>query len=532
MSRGWTIDTIHPAPGPARGRCGGVDQLNSLESAIAEAPPAPDPGAGPAGPRLAVEFSLDPAAAGRLSRHPAIAGARGGRTRGTAEELIWLDTANGVLAGRGLALEQSQRGLRRMLRTMPEAGPPWLPGSPAETVKAPDLPDGPLVPIAAFSGRRSLVPLATPEGPVQAALITGKLRAVADEAPVARLLLDGAPEAVLGLSGRLAADLPLLPPRAALAEEGRALARGEAPRARRRGPPDLAEAGTVEEALLGAVGHLLEVMLHHAPACRLGAGPEGVHQMRVGLRRLRSVLKVFRPAAGCPALQSFDAGLKTLADRLGPARDWDVFLGGLGAQVGEAMPGDKRIAALLKAAEAKRQAAYAALRAELDGPAFRRLVLAGLGLLLQRPWRLEAEPDRLARLEESLPGSAAALLDKRWHKLCSEGEDIEDHSAEALHEVRLEAKRLRYAAELFAPLWPGKATRRFQKRLSAVQEELGIANDTAVARSLVATLGGGVPAWAIGAVEGFATARVSAARGRAMQAWEDLMVAGPSWTRA
>ena len=54
--------------------------------------------------------------------------------------------------------------------------------------------------------------------------------------------------------------------------------------------------------------------------------------MRVGLRRLRSVLKVFRPAAGCPALQEFDAGLKALADRLGPARDWDVFLGGLGAR--------------------------------------------------------------------------------------------------------------------------------------------------------------------------------------------------------
>ena len=81
------------------------------------------------------------------------------------------------------------------------------------------------------------------------------------------------PEAVLGLAARLADDLPLLPPRAALAEEGRALARGEAPRARRRGPPDLAEAATVEEALLGALGHLLEVMLHHAPACRLGAGP-------------------------------------------------------------------------------------------------------------------------------------------------------------------------------------------------------------------------------------------------------------------
>jgi CHAD domain-containing protein len=287
----------------------------------------------------------------------------------------------------------------------------------------------------------------------------------------------------------------------------------------------------VEEALLGAIGHLLEVMLHHAPGCRLEAGPEGVHQTRVALRRLRSVLKVFRPVSRCPEVDAFDAGLKALADRLGPARDWDVFLSGLGAQVAEAMPGEKRVAALLKAAEARRQAAYAALRAELDGPGFRRLVLSGLGLLLQRPWRAVEDPERPARLEEKLPEFAATLLDKRWHKLCSEGEDIEGHSAEALHEVRLEAKRMRYATELFAPLWPGKATRRFQKRLAALQESLGIANDTAVARSLVASLGTGVPAWAVGVVEGFATARVGSARKQALGAWEDLMLAGPSWTR-
>lgn len=498
-----------------------------------EALPAPEASTEPAGPRLALDFALDPAAATRLSRHSAIAGARGGRTRGGPAELIWLDSAEGRLAAEGLALEEPCRGPRRMLRTMPPPSASWLPGSLPEVVEADAPEDGPLVPVAALSGRTGTIPLTLPEGPVQAVLLAGKLRAVADEMPVARLLLEGAPEAVLALAGRLAADLPLLPPRAALAEEGRALARGEAPRARRRGPPDLSHAATVEEALLGAIGHLLEVMLHHAPACRPEAGPEGVHQTRVALRRLRSALKVFRPAAGCPALQEFDAGLKALADRLGPARDWDVFLGGLGAEVAEAMPGERRIAALLKAAEAKRAAAYAALHTELTGPRFRRLVLDGIALLLRRPWRAaEEEAERLARLEEPLPDYAAALLDKRWHKLRSEGEGIEDHSAEALHEVRLEAKRMRYATELFAPLWPGKATRRFQKRLSALQEDLGIANDTAVARGLVASLGTGVPAWAIGAVEGFASARVGAARRHALEAWDDLMLAGPSWTRA
>jgi CHAD domain-containing protein len=481
---------------------------------------------------------LDPAAAARLPRHPAIAAHRNGRSRGLAEELIWQDTAKGALAAEGLALERPQRGPARLLRTLPDSAGPWRPGTPPEIVED-VLPEAPLVALAAFSGRRSHLALRLPEGPVQAVLLAGKLRAVADERPLARLLLEGPPAAVLTLARSLAAELPLLPPDAALAEAGRALAQGTAPRPRRRGAPDLGTAATVEEALLGALGHLLEVMLHHAPACRLGEGPEGVHQLRVALRRLRSVLKVLRPAVRCAELDAFDAGLKRLAERLGPARDWDVFLGGMGAKVAAAMPGDRRIAALLKAAEGRLHAAYAALRQELDGPGFRLLVLDGLALLLQRPWHgigcaIGQATDAKPRLPPDTPLEefAAPLLARRWRKLAAKGEDIAEHGAAALHELRLEAKRLRYAAELFAPLWPGKPARRFQKRLAALQEALGLANDAAVARGLVASLGGNVPGWAVGAVEGFATARAMPARKRALNAWEELNRAAVFWPEA
>ena len=334
---------------------------------------------------------------------------------------------------------------------------------------------------------------------------------------------------MLARAAALAADLHLLPPTASLAEEGRALARGEPPRPRRRGPPALAGAASVEAALLAALGHLLEAMLSHAPGCRPGAGLEGVHQTRVALRRLRSVLKAFRPAAGCPALAEFDAGLAALAGALGPARDWDVFLAGIAGEALGSIGPDRRLAALLKAAESRRAEAYAGLGRLLEGPAFPRLVLAGLSLLLLRPWREGAEEDgRAALLDQPLAEFGAGLLDKRWHRLRKRGEAIEAHGAEALHEVRLDAKRLRYAAELFAPLWPGKAARRFLRRLAALQEELGVANDTTVARGLVGSLGG-VPAWAVGALEGFAAGRTSHARKQSLQAWEELLEADPFW---
>ncbi|MDN3566585.1 CHAD domain-containing protein [Paeniroseomonas aquatica] len=504
-------------------------------------PPAePDPPATtPAS--VSLEFALDPAAAQRLPRHAAIATARAGRSRSLAEELIWLDTAEGSLAAAGLALAAPAKGERQLLRSMPAAGQAWRPGTPAEPVPPRDgLPpeDAALVPIAAFSGRRSLMQL----GEVEAELLAGKLRAVAAETPVARLRLTGPAEAVLARAAALAADLHLLPATASLAEEGRALARGEAPRPRRRGAPALADAGTVEAALQAALGHLLEAMLSHAPGCRPGAGMEGVHQTRVALRRLRSVLKSFRPAAGCPAVAGFDAGLAALAGALGPARDWDVFLAGTAAAAAEAIGPDRRLAALLKAAEARRAESYDSLGRLLDGPAFPRLVLAGLSLMLLRPWREGAEADgRAALLDQPLAEFGAGLLDKRWQRLRKRGEAIEAHGAEALHEVRLDAKRLRYAAELFAPLWPGKAARRFLRRLAALQEELGVANDTAVARALVASLapgaaaegsrgrGGAVPGWAVGAMEGFAAGRSGRARRHALDAWDSLLQASPFW---
>ena len=470
--------------------------------------------------------------------HPAIAAARGGRrVRGGADEVIWLDDAEGSLADAGLALERPRRGPDRLWRTGPGSGP-WVPGTPPEPL---DEGNGAaaaaagraagLVPVSAFSFRRNALVLSTEAGPVEAELLAGTLRAVAAERPAARLRLAGGRDAVLDLSARLAADLPLLPPRAALAEEGRALARGGdwALRPRHRGAPDLSDAATVEDALLRAVGHLLDVMVHQAPACRLGVGPEGVHQLRVALRRLRSVLKAFRGAARGTALERLDDELKALARRLGPARDWDVFLLGLAAEAAAALGEDRRLAGLVRAAEAKRDAAYHALRRELDGPNFRRLVLDGVSLLLRRPWRAEpdaAEPDVL---DAPLPEFAAPLLDKRWRKLRQGGDGIAERSLEALHELRLEAKRLRYAAELFAPLWGGKAARRFLKRLSALQEALGTVNDAAVARGLLASLDGGAPAWAAGAVEAFAAARVGPARESALYRWDDLAAAKAFW---
>jgi triphosphatase len=87
-------------------------------------------------------------------------------------------------------------------------------------------------------------------------------------------------------------------------------------------------------------------------------------------------------------------------------------------------------------------------------------------------------------------------------------------------------------AEVFAPLFPGKATRRFLRRLSVLQDRLGVLNDGAVADRLLAEIHAtkGARAHAGGLVRGFLAARAGDARGRIARAWQRFGRLEPFWT--
>ena len=356
---------------------------------------------------------------------------------------------------------------------------------------------------------------------MEARLLRGALRLGDAERPVARLMLSGPADAVRH-HARPGRHHPLLPPLASLAEEARALGTGTLPR-----PPASARRArsrlVVEDTLRHVIGHLAAVLAWHAPIALAGQHPAGVHQMRVALRRLRSAIRAFRPAVDGPALRSVDGRLKALASLLGPARDWDVFLGGLGAELAGALPGDPRMAALLVAARDRRDHAYADLAAHLRGPDFRLLLWDLCALVACAPWQAEEGG--------AVEDFAAALLAKRWRRLSAAAAEVEHLPDAEFHALRLDGKRLRYVAELFAPLWGRKRGRRFLERLAAVQEQMGLANDAAVARALVAPLGPDDGNWATGVAEGWVLARSRRARARAGKAWKALMRAEAFWTQ-
>lgn len=481
---------------------------------------------------MQLELTLSPDDGARVPRLAVLAPLRTGRARSRQVRIIWHDGPDRTLARQGLALAE-QRPVWRLERLDEQ-----LPGAPAHEVAAgrdaatlgQTLPD-PLIPLAAFEGRSRNLVLATGQGNVTMTLVDGVVRTIAGEHRTSRLHLDGPAQAVQHLANLLADNLSVGVACSSLAADALSTAAGVAP-AEREGPPELPPGLTVAEAFAHVTGHLAGVILHFAPAAAAGRdGPEPVHQMRVAVRRLRSANKVFRRALHCPSVDAVDLGLKALAARLAPTRDWDVFATETVVGVTEAFPEEKRLQRLMAAVERRRRACHEDLRAFLTSSEFRRLGIAMACLAGSQDWHAELGETEQAELVVPLDEFAARVLDRRLKRLAQGDSDIAELDPATLHTIRLRAKRLRYAAEIFALLYPAKLASRYLRRLSKLQDRLGTLNDAAVAAGLLAELTGnnGGHAFATGLVLGFVGANGVRARRRIERAWQRFSRVSAFW---
>jgi CHAD domain-containing protein len=476
-----------------------------------------------------LEFDIDPVDVKALLRAPALTALRRGPARTSKLRTIWHDTPGRGLQGRGLSLAE-QGGHWRLERLVPD-GPDWLPASPApmlaEAASVAELDGhvgGQLAPVAAFAGTRRSFALSADGGSARLDVLEGDLRGVAQDQPACRVILSGDGPAMAGLALELGLQARLTVPRAGLAACAMALATGTQPLPRHIGGPQVLPGQSVDEALVLITGHLADVILHWSRSAADGTSPEPVHQMRVAVRRLRTALAIFRRAAPYDAAEGLALELKALARLLGVARDWDVFVTETAAPVQAAFAQDRRVAGLIAAATRRRVSAYAELRAYVNHAGWRQLALRLALLPTLRPWRLPANgtdhPDMLAAPIEAY---AAQALHRAFKGLLGAGADLTELDATALHDVRKQAKKLRYATEFFAPLFPVKPVKRFVEKLVDLQQSLGGLNDGAVAASLTQELGSGADrAYAAGVVHGYTAATTAPAAKRCAKAWRKL----------
>jgi len=521
---------------------------NDSEALTALAPTPPEPPPIEPQPSLALELALHPDDSLRLRRLPDLAPLRQARSRTSKLHVVWHDTPNGTLAGHGLALAEHHCGREsrwQVERMLPARDAIWVPGTPPPVLEVAaeigalihPLP-APLLPVAAFTGiLRSMPADGDPRG-VSLALQEGVLRAVVDEQPVCRVILRGPAREVETLALALAGSVRLAVPRAALSAEAYAMARPEPP-PRNLGAPELPPHLSVGDAFAYIVAHLTDVLLHWAPAAAACQSAEPVHQMRVAIRRLRSAISLFRRAVACPSVDSLNSQLRKILQLLGPTRDWDVFVAGTGHQVAATFAADPAVLRLVAAAERRRVASYAALKAFLEGPGFRQLGLTLAVLAATRPWeRLPAPAEgdlAAAKQAESLAGPLAEYASRKLSRrheamLDLEGDPTTLPAAE-LHALRIKGKRLRYAAEFFAPLYPSREARRFIDRLAKLQERLGHLNDGAVAAQLMGQLGspGRGRGYAAGVVGGFVAAGAAGARLKLGETWRKFVRMRAFW---
>ncbi len=484
-----------------------------------------------------LELSLVQEDLPRLLRHPGLTRA----ARATAVRLVWHDTPDGTLAAHDRILAEQRGGWRIEALHPGPTVPPWPPGSPAPVLAEnpsaaafdPPLPT-PLTPVAALTGHRR--EFSGPGEGVHLTILAGELRGVASHSASCRVWLDGPPEAIRGAALALAVPYRLQVPRAGLAAEAIAVARGQVAAPRHTGAPVLTAGLTLSDSIATITGQLLDAILHWSGTAGSGATPTPVHQMRVATRRLRSALSIFKHAAACPELAPLGGALKDLAAQLGAARDWDVFLDGTGRQIAEAFPEDRRVRSLLAAGRRRQAMAYTDLRAHLSGAAFRTLAIALSCAASLRPWETPGAetdlPHERSPLHEATAPFAAAVLSRRLRRVRHAGRGLATLPVEALHELRKDCKRLRYAAEFFQPLFPDKAGRRFVKHLAVLQEELGLLNDGAVAAGLMAHLGRAERSYAAGLVGGFVAAASGRGREGIAATWKSFRQQPPFWPTA
>lgn len=250
---------------------------------------------------------------------------------------------------------------------------------------------------------------------------------------------------------------------------------------------ELAKNARVEDAIAAVFSECLNHWTANEAVALRGADLEGVHEMRVALRRMRAALSDFGKTIPTSQATWLKRETKWLITSLSAARDWDVFLSELVEPVEAARPGDAGLAELRAAAEAESEKGYAQARRAIRSSRYSTLLARTRRWLGGQCWRKAGHGSQKG-LDESAEKLAGRLLTKRHEAVLKLGRDFNKSSPEERHQLRIALKKLRYTAEFFRSLYRKKREKNYFHALAQLQDSLGRMNDIAVADHLLERL--------------------------------------------
>ncbi len=496
---------------------------------------------------------LDPKGVSRLLRDPLLRKLAHGPRKTCRLVSTYFDTADFRLRREQAALRIRQHGARRIqtlkLAPKPETGVlarrEWEREIDGRLPDLRDIDDrhvrkllngdlrDRLEPIFVTEIRRSTVPLRLDGSSIELAVDVGEIKSGRGNLKICEAELElksGRIESVYKLAQELTRRVSMTVESRSKSERGYALMTDAKPGPRRAQSIRLAKDMPAGAAFQVVARSCLMHLRANEASVRSAASADSVHKLRVAVRRLRSALVAFGALMPREERRRMSGSVRWIAQQCGRARELDVFLADVVQPLRTRLPGEQGLERFAGLVEDMHREAYATVAATLEGKEYTDTLLALEAWIEGSGWREAEGADIPVR------GFARTVLKRLHRKLAKGVGKIDELDETALHRLRINAKKLRYASEFFRSLFPGRSAKAYIGLLTSIQDRLGTLNDGLIARQIVASFPGQGSSSdeialvrAAGAVLGWNACRIAADLKRLPAAWEEFRSAEPFW---
>jgi triphosphatase len=502
---------------------------------------------------LELKFEVEPTTLRRLKKIPEIR-ALNKRPKYATETSVYFDNDKHALHKKGLMLRVRRIGKRHVqtIRTAGNSAPierdEWeteiagaqpeldlIRGTPLEDLITKKIRRG-LRPMFETRVRRTHYSLTDKERSIDLTIDRGKLDTHDGSVPICELELElkrGSKDCLFDVARRLVQALPAQISLKSKAERGYELLEGRKGMSVKANPVALPAGCNARNGFKVIGFDCLKQVIDNVTALARGDS-EGVHQMRVGLRRLRAAVSLFGDLLDDDQTAAIKAELKWLAGELTPAREFEVFTERVIVPIKHRHGRiGKGISSFCKEVAGKHRAALAKARDAVGSARFRALVFEVAVWLEGGRWTNPADDLARSRGEVSIEAFAAEQLRRRLRKVRKRGKQLAQLETKKRHKLRIQVKKLRYASEFFSGLFQDKKALRRQKKfmpaLERLQDGLGDLNDIAVDERLIASAAAPKRAFTAGLLTGREEASENEALSNAIGGYTKLVKAKSFW---
>ena len=442
-----------------------------------------------------------------------------GRARGASREArplvsVYFDTDDLLLRRAGVSLRVRRVG-KRHIQTIKAGDAPmagysdreeWecaIQGPQPDLAAAKDTPlesllngrgTDALEPLFETRVRRSEFRLGDHGSQIAVALDEGKVDTGLRDSPVCEVELElvrGQPASLFRLAKTLGDVAPLRLGTKSKADRGYELLQNDASPVDATGDIRVTPSMTCKEAFrvigLGCLRHLIA----NEPAMLTGNG-ESLHQMRVALRRFRAAISVFAEVVADEDTHRIKSDLGWITGELGPARDLDTFVAEVLTPFRKQHPGEPGLVPICRDFARRRAKAYAHAADVVRSARFRSRSSSWRNGSRRGGGRKAKMKLLRLRREQPIAIHAADELTRRLRRLRKQGRLFGQLTPEERHNLRIRAKKLRYAMEFFAEVFPGRRQARRRKAalssVKALQDALGALNDISTRERLASQI--------------------------------------------